>query len=72
MPELTVSRLTTLITMARTPAEITIRQNDSPKDFWLMAAMFRLPRVATPRIIMIAARVKNPASSPKRGHERLK
>lgn len=69
---LTARMFTTLMTMARIPAEITIRQNASPSDFWLMAAMFRLPSTATPMIIMTAASVMKPASSPNRGQLRVK
>jgi hypothetical protein len=53
---------TMLMIMARTPDEMTIRQNARPRFFWLIAAVFKLPRVATPRIIMVAARVMKPAS----------
>lgn len=69
---LTVKMLITLMTMARIPAEITIRQNANPRDVWLMASMFRLPSVAIPRIIMMPASAMKPASSPNRGQLRLK
>lgn len=58
--------------MAKIPAEITIRQNAKPSDFWLIVAMFRFPSTAVPRIIMTAARAIKPASSPNNGQLRLK
>ena len=58
--------------MARMPAEMMILQNARPRDCWLMTSVFRLPSTATPRIIMIAARAKKPASSPNMGYRRLK
>lgn len=69
---LTARIFTRLTTIARMPAEMIIRQNARPSDSWLMASVFRLPSTATPRIIMIAARAKKPASSPNMGHRRLK
>lgn len=69
---LTARIFTRLTTMARMPAEIIILQNARPSDCWLMASVFRLPSTATPRIIMIAARAKKPASSPNMGYLRLK
>lgn len=53
---LTARTFTTLTIMARTPAEMIIRQKVMPMVSWVMALVFRLPSVATPRIIMIPPR----------------
>lgn len=59
---LTAKILTTPITRTTIPAEITIRQNARPSDSWLVASLFKFPRIETPRITIVTPRVTNPAS----------
>lgn len=62
---LTVPRITT-----RIPDEITICQNDLPRDFSLVASLFRLPRMETPTTIMVIPNVTKPDDGEKSGQFR--
>lgn len=57
LSSLTANTLSTLTTIARTPAEMIMRQKAMPIVSWAMALVFKFPKVETPRIIMIPARV---------------
>lgn len=69
---LTAKILTTPITRTTIPDEITIRQNARPSDSWLVASLFRFPRIETPRITIVTPRVTKLASCPIRGQLRAK
>ena len=60
------------MTMARMPAESTMRQNASPRDSWLVAGVLRSPRTLMPSIIITTASVINPDSWPSNGQLRSK
>lgn len=69
---LTAKRLTAPITTMMIPAPITSRQAHMPIAFGLVAALFRLARMALPTRIMDVPSMTKPDFGPKRGQLRAK
>lgn len=54
------------------PDDITICQNERPRDSWLVAALLRLPSIETPTIIIKNPRVMKPEVKLRSGQFRSK
>jgi len=67
---LTATMFTTPKILVRTPDEMTIRQKEVPRESWLVASLFRFPRIDTPRMIMRTPRVTKPELGDKSGQLR--
>jgi hypothetical protein len=52
------------------PDAITSLQNGNPRDFWLVASLFMLPRMLLPRASMADPRKVNPCAGLRTGHTR--
>lgn len=67
---LTAKMLATPRITTRIPDDITICQNDLPKDFSLVASLFKFPRIETPTTIIVIPRVTKPDDGEKSGQFR--
>lgn len=67
---LTAMRFTTPRIVMTMPEEMTICQKEWPRTCSLVAALLRLPRMETPRIIMATPRVTKPELGLRRGQLR--
>lgn len=59
-------------TITTIPDDMTIRQKARPSDSSLVASLFRLPRMETPRMIMATPSVTKPELRLRRGQLRTK
>ena len=59
-------------TMTTIPEDMTIRQKARPSDSWLVASLFRCPRMDTPRMIIATPSVTKPELGLSRGQLRMK
>ena len=64
---LTAKMLTMPKILVRMPAEITQRHIGVPRDICDVASLFRLPRMDTPRVIIMRPRVTKPDVGDRRG-----
>lgn len=64
---LTTTMFTTPMIVVRIPEQMTICQKDKPSDCWLVASLFKLPRIETPTTIMKIPRVTKPDFKLRRG-----
>ncbi|NKB16964.1 MAG: hypothetical protein HC770_00630 [Pseudanabaena sp. CRU_2_10] len=69
---LTAKMLTKPMTITTMPEAMTILQNASPSDSWLVASLLRLPKIAFPSRIMVTPSMTNPESRLKSGQFRAR